>query len=120
MLLEIFEQIEKELDYAEHCHPNQQITKIESLKFAIHKLHFAMTCVPSCVHGNTCICTDTDKYVCSSFAAMAILMRGIEQELKVAEPVVKKSFKKRLKLFDSMFKSRPQIKLTTDNSVIVR
>jgi hypothetical protein len=118
--LEIFKQIEKELNFAELCHPNQQITKSESLQFAINKLKSCTSLNYPVCGINNCTCNDTDKYICNSFAAIAILIRGIEQELKVEESVVTKSFKKRLKLFNSLFKFRPQIKLSIDDVFVIK
>src|ERR1035437_6931925 len=112
MLLEIFEQIEKELDYAEYKHPGQQVTKIDSLQFAIAKLREPIDNTKWCEYGCS-DCTDTDKYICNSFAAIALLIRGIEQEIKVTN-VVDKTFNRRNKLFDKLFKPRPQIKLSAN------
>lgn len=85
---EVMEQICKELTYAESKYPNQILSKPDTLSKALAKLNMAYDDTPGC--SVSCLgvckeCTDSKKFACQSFAAIAILIRGIESAMKENE-----------------------------------
>lgn len=114
MLLEIFEQIEKELKYAELKHPNQKLDKTETYKVAANKLADCITTGPHplCCYSCCLKCNDSNRFICSSLATIAILIRGIERELELKGS---KIFKNRNKLFKEILKERTVIRLNDNN-----
>jgi hypothetical protein len=76
----IVDQIIKELKYAEKCHPNQNLSKVETIDKAIAKLRKIYDSNKAC--GSCTTCSDSEKFICSTFATIAILIRGIECEIK--------------------------------------
>ena len=86
----IQKQIDKELKYAQEKHGDEICTIQMSIKKAIDKLEkaeghnncpdqsgYSCCCGPLKVF---CKCNENDRRICDSFAAIAILIRGIEKE----------------------------------------
>lgn len=81
---EILKQILNELDYAEKKYPDQHLSKGQALKKATVKLNntYDYSNDPCCCCPD---CTDSKKFTCNAFAAIAILIRGIEEAMKENE-----------------------------------
>lgn len=80
---DILKQIENELVYAESKHPNQHLSKVEALRQAEIKLNSSYNYDSPC---NLCPrCDDSKKFACNALAAIAILIRGIEESMKEKE-----------------------------------
>ncbi len=103
MTNKILEQIEKELQYAAIKYPCQNLTKHESITKAMEKLRLALDYKDDDYCKRECTtCIKSDKFTCYSFAAIAILIRGIETELKETSDL----FKKRDSLFYKLFRGK--------------
>ena len=70
-------QIEKELDYAETLHPDQELSREHTISLVLNKLRYERCCGKPCE-----ICTDDNKFLCSVYSSIAILIRSLECEHK--------------------------------------
>lgn len=105
MYVKTLEQIEKELEYAEFKYPGQKLTREETIERTISKLNRAYgPTAKECVYCRNC--NDVNKWTCSVLAAIAILIRGLEEQMQLSG---EEMYDKRNSFFKTAFKQYPKI-----------